>query len=40
MPPEMGIQDCCDQARMDSRVNPRHLWSAGELEELIGDDHD
>ena len=32
--------DCCDQARMDSRVNPRHLWSAGELEELIGDDHD
>lgn len=30
MPPEMGIMDCCDQARMDSRFNPRHLWTAEE----------
>lgn len=27
VPPEWGIPSCCDEARMDSRVNPRHLWS-------------
>ena len=30
MPREMGIQDCCDQARMDPKINPRHLWSESE----------
>lgn len=32
MPPEMGIMDCCDEARMDPAVNPRHLWSEDEHE--------
>jgi hypothetical protein len=30
MPPEMGITDCCDRARMDPAVNPRHMWREDE----------
>lgn len=30
MPPEMGITDCCDEARMNSKINPRHLWNEEE----------
>lgn len=36
MPLEMCIPDCCDDARMDPAINPRHMWSAGELDDLIG----
>ncbi len=34
MSPEMGITDCCDEARMNAKLNPRHLWSAVELEDV------
>ena len=30
MPSEMCILDCCDEARMDPAVNPRHMWSEEE----------
>lgn len=30
MPPEMGIMDCCDEARMNPVLNPRHLWTKEE----------
>ncbi len=30
MPSEMGIMDCCDRARMDPKLNPRHLWDEEE----------
>jgi hypothetical protein len=36
MPQEMGIMDCCDNARMDVAVNPRHLWGEEETWEIPG----
>jgi hypothetical protein len=26
MPLEMGGSDCCEDARQDWKLNPRHLW--------------
>jgi hypothetical protein len=30
VPPEVGIPGCCDEARMDPSINPRHLWRKDE----------
>jgi hypothetical protein len=38
MPPEMGIMDCCDTARMDPAVNPRHMWREDEDDPRPADD--
>lgn len=29
--PEVNIPTCCDEARMDGRINTRHVWSVEEL---------
>lgn len=33
VPLEMNIPDCCDRARMNPSINPRHLWSEDETRE-------
>jgi hypothetical protein len=33
VPLEANIPVCCDEARMDAGLNPRHLWSKDELED-------
>jgi hypothetical protein len=30
VPLEANIPDCCDEARMDPDINPRHLWNEEE----------
>lgn len=30
VPLAMNIPDCCDEARMSPKVNPRHLWNEEE----------
>lgn len=31
MPFDMAIMGCCDDARMDRKVNTRHIWTVDEL---------
>jgi Tfp pilus assembly protein PilX len=41
VPLETGIAGCCDEARMNPAVNPRHLWRENEDAErcaVCGDD--
>jgi hypothetical protein len=37
IPPGYGITDCCDRARTDPKINPRHLWDENDSDRAYFD---